>query len=165
MCITKSLSNRLCKGGGILPSQERGDAKIPRLSPQMRSQQGAAEGRAARGRVDPRRLQYLPPLLLGRGGEPTMELSAATIEERHCHTRFSEGNQVHTYMHARIKFHAYSDVKVYTETVSLMKVKDYQSFKLYPGNEGSKHHRQSTGACVRLAPATTSQDFRVASFF
>jgi hypothetical protein len=25
-------------------------------------------------------------------------------------TRFSEGNQVHTYMHARIKFHAYSDI-------------------------------------------------------
>jgi hypothetical protein len=68
-------------------------------------------------------------------------------------------------MHARIKLHAYSDVKVYTETVSRMKEKDYQSFTLYPGNEGSKHHRQSTGACVRLAPATTSQDFKVASFF
>jgi hypothetical protein len=27
-----------------------------------------------------------------------------------CHTRFSEGNQVQTYMHARIKFHAYSDI-------------------------------------------------------
>jgi FtsZ-binding cell division protein ZapB len=27
-----------------------------------------------------------------------------------CHTRFSEENQVHTYMHARIKFHAYSDI-------------------------------------------------------
>jgi hypothetical protein len=26
-----------------------------------------------------------------------------------CHTRLSEENQVHTYMHARIKFHAYSD--------------------------------------------------------
>jgi hypothetical protein len=26
-----------------------------------------------------------------------------------CHTRFSEGNQVHIYMHARIKFHAYSN--------------------------------------------------------
>jgi hypothetical protein len=26
-----------------------------------------------------------------------------------CHTRLSEGNQVQTYMHARIKFHAYSD--------------------------------------------------------
>jgi hypothetical protein len=25
-------------------------------------------------------------------------------------TRFSEGNQVHTYMHAKIKFHAYSDI-------------------------------------------------------
>jgi hypothetical protein len=28
----------------------------------------------------------------------------------HCHTRFSEENQVQTYMHARIKFHAYSDI-------------------------------------------------------
>jgi hypothetical protein len=27
-----------------------------------------------------------------------------------CHTRFSEGNQVHTYKHAKIKFHAYSDI-------------------------------------------------------
>jgi hypothetical protein len=27
-----------------------------------------------------------------------------------CHTRLSEENQVHTYMHARITFHAYSDI-------------------------------------------------------
>jgi hypothetical protein len=27
-----------------------------------------------------------------------------------CHTRFFEGNQVHNYMHARIKFYAYSDI-------------------------------------------------------
>jgi hypothetical protein len=27
-----------------------------------------------------------------------------------CHTRLSEENQVQTYMHARIKFHAYSDI-------------------------------------------------------
>jgi hypothetical protein len=82
-----------------------------------------------------------------------------------CHTRLSEKNQVQTYMHARIKFHAYSDVKVYTETVSRKKKKDYQRFTLNPGNEGSKHHRQSTGGCVRLAPATSSQDFKVASSF
>jgi hypothetical protein len=54
---------------------------------------------------------------------------------------------------------------VNTETVSRKKKKDYQRFTLNPGNEGTKHHRQSTGGCVRLAPATTSQDFRVASFF
>jgi hypothetical protein len=54
-------------------------------------------------------------------------------------------------MHARIKFHAYSDIKVNTETVSRMKKKDYQRFTLNPGNEGTKHHRQSTGGCVRLA--------------
>jgi hypothetical protein len=34
-----------------------------------------------------------------------------------------------------------------------MRKGDYQRFTLYPGNEGSKHHRQSTGGCVRLAPA------------
>jgi hypothetical protein len=73
-----------------------------------------------------------------------------------CHTRFSEGNQVHTYMHARIKFHAYSDIKLNTETISRKKKKHYQRFTLNPGNEGSKHHRQSTGGCVRLAPATSS---------
>jgi hypothetical protein len=27
-----------------------------------------------------------------------------------CHTCFSKENQVQTYMHARIKFHAYSDI-------------------------------------------------------
>jgi hypothetical protein len=54
-------------------------------------------------------------------------------------------------MHARIKFHAHSDIKVYTETISHKKKKDYQRFTLNPGNEGSKHHRQSTGGCVRLA--------------
>jgi hypothetical protein len=35
-----------------------------------------------------------------------------------CHTCFSKENQVHNYMHARIKFHAYSDIKVNTEIVS-----------------------------------------------
>jgi hypothetical protein len=73
-----------------------------------------------------------------------------------CHTRFSEGNQVHNCMHARIKCHAYSDIKVNTETVSRKKKKDYQRFTLNPRNEGSKHHRQLTGGCVRLAPATSS---------
>jgi hypothetical protein len=76
-----------------------------------------------------------------------------------CHTRLSEENQVYTYMHARIKFHAYSDIKVNTETVSRKKKKDYQIFTLNPGNEGSKHHRQSTGGCVRLAPAHLHSSF------
>jgi hypothetical protein len=75
---------------------------------------------------------------------------------RGCHNRLSEENQVHTYMHGRIKFHAYSDIKVYTKIVSRKKKKDYQRFTLNAGNEGSKQHRQSTGACVRLAPATSS---------
>jgi hypothetical protein len=82
-----------------------------------------------------------------------------------CHTCFSKENQVHNYMHARIMFHAYSDIKVNTETVSCKKKKDYQRLTLYPGNKGSKHHRQSTGGCVRLAPATSSHHLHVASSF
>jgi hypothetical protein len=54
---------------------------------------------------------------------------------------------------------------VNTETISRKKKEDYQRFTLYPGNEGSKHHRQSTGGCVRLAPTTSSQDFKAASSF
>jgi hypothetical protein len=72
-------------------------------------------------------------------------LSRMATHRSSCHTRLSEENQVHTYMHARIKFHAYSDIKVNTETVSRVKKKDYQRFTLNPGNEGSKHHMQSTG--------------------
>jgi transposase InsO family protein len=34
-----------------------------------------------------------------------------------------------------------------------------------PGHRDTKHHRQSTGGCVRLEPSTCSQDFRVASSF
>jgi hypothetical protein len=32
--------------------------------------------------------------------------------EAHCHTRFSEENQMLNYMYARIKFHTYSDIIV-----------------------------------------------------
>jgi hypothetical protein len=59
-----------------------------------------------------------------------LDLIRVVLWTRLCHTRFSEGNQVHTYMHVRIKFHAYSDIKVYTETVSRKKKKDYQRFTL-----------------------------------
>jgi hypothetical protein len=82
-----------------------------------------------------------------------------------CHTWFSEGNQVQTYMHARIKFHAYSWHKWITETISRKKKGDYQRFTLNPGNGGTKLHKQSTGGCVCLEPATSSQDFKVASSF
>jgi hypothetical protein len=34
---------------------------------------------------------------------------------------------------------------------------------LNPGNEGSKHHRQSTGGCVRLAPAQPHNNFLLLS--
>jgi hypothetical protein len=54
---------------------------------------------------------------------------------------------------------------VYTEIVSRKKKKDYQRFTLYPGNEGTKLHKQSTGGCVHLAPTTSSQDFRVTYSF
>jgi hypothetical protein len=53
-------------------------------------------------------------------------------------------------MHARIKFHAYSDMKVNTETVSRKKKGYYQRFTLNPENEDTILHKQSTGACVRL---------------
>jgi hypothetical protein len=36
------------------------------------------------------------------------------------------------------------------------KEKDYQSITLNPGNRGSKLHKQSTGGCVHLVPATSS---------
>jgi hypothetical protein len=45
------------------------------------------------------------------------------------------------------------------------KEKDYQRFTLNPRNGGTKLHKQSTGGCVRLAPTTSSKDFRVASSF
>jgi hypothetical protein len=78
---------------------------------------------------------------------------------------FSKENQVQTYMHATIKFHAYSWHKWITETISRKKKGDYQRFTLNPGNEGTKLHKQSTGGCVHLEPATSSQDFKVASSF
>jgi hypothetical protein len=42
-----------------------------------------------------------------RSPAPTVEELLAQME-RQCHTCFSKENQVQTYMHARIKFHAYS---------------------------------------------------------
>jgi hypothetical protein len=95
------------------------------------------------------------------GSRPTVDTALIPL----CHTCFSEGNQVQTYMHARIKFHAYSWHKWIAETISRKKKGGYQSITLYPGNEDTKHHKQSTGGCVRLEPATSSQDFRVASSF
>jgi hypothetical protein len=73
-----------------------------------------------------------------------------------CHTYFSKENQVQTYMHARINFHAYSWHMWITQTISHKKKGDYQSITLNPGNEGTKLHKQSTEGCVRLAPATSS---------
>jgi hypothetical protein len=40
---------------------------------------------------------------------PAMHASSHAVLV-HCHTRLSEENQVQTYMRARIKFHAYSDI-------------------------------------------------------
>jgi hypothetical protein len=47
----------------------------------------------------------------------------------------------------------------------IKKEKDYQRFTLNPRNEGTKLHRQSTGGCAHLAPATSSQDFKTTSSF
>jgi hypothetical protein len=86
-------------------------------------------------------------------------------EEELCHTCFSKENQVQAYMHARINFHAYSWHKWITKTISRKKKEDYQRFTLNPWNEGTKLHKQSTGGCVHIEPATSSQDFKVASSF
>jgi hypothetical protein len=90
---------------------------------------------------------------------------AYRIELPDCHTCFSKENQLQTYMHARINFHAHSWHKWITKTISRKKKEYYQRFTLSPRNGGTKLHKQSTGGCVRLEPATSSQDFRVASSF
>jgi hypothetical protein len=61
---------------------------------------------------------------------PIMRQVAQEVQVVQCHTRLSEENQVHTYMHARIKFHAYSDIKVNTETVSRMKRKIIRDLRI-----------------------------------
>jgi hypothetical protein len=80
------------------------------------------------------------------GSRPTVDTALIPL----CHTCFSKENQVQTYMHARIKFHAYSWQKWITETISHKRKEDYQRFTLNPGNEDTKLHKQSTGGCVRL---------------
>jgi hypothetical protein len=40
------------------------------------------------------------------GSHPTIDTALIPL----CHTFFSKENQVQTYMHASIKFHAYSDI-------------------------------------------------------
>ena len=91
------------------------------------------------------------------GLRPTVDTALIPL----CHTCFSNENQVQTYMHDRIKFHAYSWHKWITVQYHVKKEKDYQSIMLNPRNEGSKHHRQSTGGCVRLALATSSQQLHI----
>jgi hypothetical protein len=54
--------------------------------------------------------------------------------------------------------------KCIQKTVSRKKKKDYQRLRLILETK-TQHHRQSTGGCIRLAPATSSQDFIVASTF
>jgi hypothetical protein len=96
----------------------------------------------------------------------TVLARGAHRSDRCCHTWFSKENQVQTYMHARIYFHAYSWHKWITETISRKKKGDYQSFTLNLGNEDTKLHRQSTGGLRMPGTSnTSSQDFRVASSF
>jgi hypothetical protein len=59
----------------------------------------------------------LAPSHTPRRAEPAPWLSAPPADQAphtprggRCHTCFSKENQVQTYMHARIKFHAYSDI-------------------------------------------------------
>jgi hypothetical protein len=53
-------------------------------------------------------------------------------------------------MHARIKLHAYSDIKVNTKIVSRKKKRILSEFMLNPGNEDTILHKQSIGGCVHL---------------
>jgi hypothetical protein len=52
---------------------------------------------------------HLPPWPR-RQGHNVVAHSSRSRQEWACHTCFSKENQVQTYMHARIKFHAYSDI-------------------------------------------------------
>jgi hypothetical protein len=54
---------------------------------------------------------------------------------------------------------------VNTETISRKKNEDYQRFTLNPGNKDTILHKQSTGGCVRLAPATSSHRLQATSSF
>jgi hypothetical protein len=47
---------------------------------------------------------------IGGGLVARVVVTQGNLWEGECDTRFSEENQVHTYMHAKIKFHAYSDI-------------------------------------------------------
>jgi hypothetical protein len=49
------------------------------------------------------------------------------------------------------------DISEQQKQYHVRKKGDYQSLRLILENEGSKHHKQSTGGCVRLAPATSSK--------
>jgi hypothetical protein len=46
----------------------------------------------------------------GHGRRSCHRRGAEEVAVAVCHTCFSKENQVQTYMHARIKFHAYSDI-------------------------------------------------------
>jgi hypothetical protein len=62
---------------------------------------------------------------------PRQLVNPVAVEQKgDCHTRLSEENQVHTYMHARIKFHAYSDIKVYKKQYHVRKRKIIRDLRL-----------------------------------
>jgi hypothetical protein len=73
---------------------------------------------------------------------------------------FRKTNQVHAYMHARIKFHAYSRHKLITVTVSRKEHKQnllfYQSYTTQSWKQRRQHHKQSTGGYVRLASSSST---------
>jgi ATP-dependent RNA helicase DDX3X len=72
---------------------------------------GAANGSVANhGNPRPTRSSYVPPHLRGRpaGGGFDAQAGSVAPGSGGCHTCFSKENQVQTYMHVRINFHAYS---------------------------------------------------------
>jgi hypothetical protein len=77
-----------------------------------------------------------------------------------CHTCFSKENQVHNYMHPRIKFHAYSWHKWTTETISRQEKGRLSEFTLNPGKR-----RLQTSQAVDwgLRTPSTSNIFKTTS--
>jgi hypothetical protein len=82
-----------------------------------------------------------------------------------CHTCFSKETKCITICMSGSSFIHIVTYKWIQKQYHVKKEKDYQSITLDAGNEGFKYHRQSTRGCVRLAPATSSQQLHGSFLF
>jgi hypothetical protein len=78
---------------------------------------------------------------------------------------FSKENQVQTYMHARINFHEYSWHKCIQKQYHIRKREIIKDLRLILETKAPNSRSSRLGGYVCLEPATSSQDFRVASSF